>query len=323
MIKNNELNNGQNYQDFNLNGIMRFLPYKMQAYYLLARLDRPAGWQMLYVPCCFGLALGLYELSLGLGSAVAMHNLIFWLFGFLCGAIAMRTVGCIWNDILDRNIDKNVARTKHRPLASGAISVQSAVIFALFWLALGFAFFLNLPIQAQITALAILPVVAIYPLMKRIMVAPQLILGLVFNWGILCGYSAITGNFPHASVWLLWLGGIFWTLCYDTIYACQDKNFDKNINVKSFALFLGDAVKKWVGLFYMIFLLCYGVAFWLVGGLLAIQMLAVTLLLMIVMLILLYRVDIEQPKTCLKFFKRNGVFGFACFIVSLLPLVRW
>ncbi len=305
---------------------MRFLPHKMQAYYLLARLDRPAGWQMLYVPCCFGLALGLYELRLGLGDDLSnfavRHHLIFWLFGFLCGAIAMRSAGCIWNDILDRNIDKNVARTQHRPLASGAISVQRAVIFASLWLILGLAFFLILPMQAQITALAILPVVAIYPLMKRIMVAPQLILGLVFNWGILCGYSAITGNFPHASVWLLWVGGIFWTLCYDTIYACQDKNFDKNINVKSFALFLGKYIKLWVGLFYMIFLLCYAGAFWLVAGLLAIKVLAVTLLLIIVMLILLYRVDVEQPKTCLKFFKQNGMFGFACFMVSLLPLIR-
>ena len=314
----------KDYQDFNVNGIMRFLPRKMQAYYLLARIDRPAGWQMLYVPCCFGVALGLYEIGADLGNKFVQGSLAFWLLGFLCGAVAMRSAGCIWNDILDRNIDKNVARTQNRPLASGAISVRQAIIFASFWLMLAFAFFLILPFQAQITALAILPVVAIYPLMKRIMVAPQFILGLVFNWGILCGYSAITGNFPHQAVWLLWVAGIFWTLCYDTIYACQDKNFDKNINVKSFALFLGKSVKLWVGLFYIIFMLCYGhgvfaggwaITDWYAGGyIFACHADADRCSI---------SVDIEQPKHCLKFFKRNGMFGFGCFIISLLPLMRF
>ncbi len=317
----------QNYQDFNRYGIMRLLPKAMQEYYLLARLDRPVGWQLLYWPCCFGLVLGFYHL--GFYQQIKMPHLAdfltlaFWVIGFAIGAISMRAAGCIWNDILDRKIDKNVERTKNRPLAAGTISVRNAVIFACFWLMIGFIFFLFLPLPTKIMALSILPIVLIYPLMKRIFTMPQLILGLAFNWGAICGYSAITQEYPSVAVFLLWLAGIFWTLCYDTIYACQDKKFDKTINIKSMAVFLGDYLKPSITLFYLLFMLCYIGAFW-IDQIQHIVFIAIFIsALTIVMLVKLYRLDIHHSQSCLTFFKQNSQFGMYCFLFSLLPFIAY
>ena len=302
----------KNYQDINRQGFVRRLPTSWQEYYVLARLDRPAGWHLLFVPCCFGLALALHV------QPVSWLMIVKWFCLFLLGAIAMRSAGCIWNDILDRNIDKQVTRTKHRPIASGKISVTRALIYIGFWLMLALGVFINLPVTAQITTISIIPIVLIYPLMKRVFAMPQLILGLVFNWGILSAYSAVTDSFPTDAAWLLWLAGIFWTLSYDTIYACQDKDFDPAAQVKSMALLLRKHIKLGVGICYILFSYCYLLAFVMVdthGITLALSIMATLL-----MLAKLLRLDLDNPQKCLQFFKHNGIFGFGCFMIAVLSL---
>ena len=237
--------------DSQLRGFVALLPAAARPYALLARFDRPIGWWLLYWPCAWGLALG--------GGAVSHWPLFLWM---LLGAIVMRGAGCVYNDIVDRDLDAKVARTASRPVASGAVSMVSALLWTLFLSLVGLLVLLQLPGPAQIVALASLILVAAYPFMKRITWWPQAWLGLVFTWGALVGWVALRSDHLDAML-ALYGGAFFWCMGYDTIYACQDREDDALVGIKSSALRLGNNVQAGVIGFYCIALTLWGLAFWL------------------------------------------------------------
>jgi 4-hydroxybenzoate polyprenyltransferase len=223
------------------------LPAWLKPYAQLMRLDRPIGIWLLFWPCVFGLVLGAAAQD---RLFLAWRDFIYVaLFGL--GAIVMRGAGCTFNDIIDRKYDAAVARTKGRPLPSGAVGVRSAAIFLVLLCLAGLAILLQLNPFAIGLGAASLLLVAAYPFMKRITWWPQAWLGLTFNWGALLGYAAETGRLDAPAL-MLYAGLIFWTLGYDTLYALQDVDDDELIGVKSTARLFGVAAGKWVGRFYTI-----------------------------------------------------------------------
>ncbi len=219
-------------------------------YFQLMRLHQPIGIWLLLWPCYFSLALN----SQGIPSPLLLGL-------FALGAVVMRGAGCIINDICDREFDKQVERTKNRPLASGALTVRQALCLLAFLTLLAFMIALSLGLSVIIWSAAALPLVVLYPLMKRITWWPQLFLGITFNWGVLVASVAVTGSIDLPSV-LLYIGCMFWTLGYDTIYAHQDKADDMRIGVKSTALRLGKYSKIFVTICYSLFILCLFGAIW-------------------------------------------------------------
>jgi 4-hydroxybenzoate polyprenyltransferase len=220
-------------------GWLARLPQPWRAYAVLARLDRPAGWWLLFLPGVWGIALA--------GDPWPDPRLLLL---FLAGAIVMRAAGCVINDLWDRDIDRLVERTRNRPLASGAVSPMRALLFLAVLLSIGLAILLQLNWAAVALGAASLVPVVLYPLMKRITWWPQLFLGVTFNWGALLGYLAAAGELGAAAI-VLYLAGIAWTLGYDTIYALQDIADDELIGVKSTARLFGrDGAQAWVGVFY-------------------------------------------------------------------------
>jgi 4-hydroxybenzoate polyprenyltransferase len=225
--------------------IDRCLPHRLRPYARLSRLDRPIGTWLLLFPGWWGLALAARRWPDPLLMAL-----------FAVGAVATRGAGCTLNDILDRHYDAQVARTRLRPLPSGAVSVGRAVVFMGLQAAVGAAVLLSLNHAAVLLGLAVLALVGTYPLMKRVTYWPQLFLGLNFNWGVLLGWAAVKGGLAWPAV-LLYIGGIFWTLGYDTIYAHQDKADDRRIGVKSTALVLAENTRPWLFAFYSAALLLW------------------------------------------------------------------
>ncbi len=237
--------------DTEVRGLLRLLPRGARPYALLARFDRPIGWWLLFWPCAFGVALA--------GGGIARWPLILWL---LLGAIAMRGAGCVYNDIVDRDLDAQVARTASRPIASGAVSLKAAWTWLVTLSLIGLVVLLQLHWRAQLVALGSLLLVAAYPFMKRITWWPQAWLGLVFTWGAPVAWVEVTGSM-HAAGLLLYAGGLFWTIGYDTIYALQDREDDALVGIRSSALAMGSHVRAGVGLCYGLALLLWGTAFWL------------------------------------------------------------
>jgi 4-hydroxybenzoate polyprenyltransferase len=216
-----------------------------QPYLRLARLDRPNPAWLLFLPCIFGLALG----AAAGGRTFANRQDIWLALLFAAGSIVMRGAGCTYNDIVDRDIDAQVARTRGRPIPSGAVSVTAAAIFLAAQCAIGLAILLQLNRFSIVLGASSLVLIAAYPFMKRITWWPQAWLGLTFNWGALLGFAAVMGRLD-LSAFLLYAGCIFWTLGYDTIYAHQDKEDDALIGVKSTALLLGGKSRAWILGFY-------------------------------------------------------------------------
>ncbi|MCJ8158806.1 4-hydroxybenzoate octaprenyltransferase [Sphingomonas sp. LaA6.9] len=236
--------------DTQYRGLMRVLPEKIRGLALLARFDRPIGWWLLFWPCAWGLALA--------GGLAEQWPLVFW---FLLGSIAMRGAGCVYNDIVDRDLDRQVARTRSRPLASGLISLKAAWGWLLLLCLIGLIVLFQLRPFAQIVALGSLALVAAYPFMKRITWWPQAWLGLVFTWGALVGWAAIRGDLA-GPVLLLYAGSIFWVIGYDTLYALQDREDDALIGVRSSALRMGSQVRGGVLACYAFAVLLWGSAIW-------------------------------------------------------------
>ncbi len=168
---------------------------------------------------------------------------------FAIGAIAMRAAGCIYNDIVDRDIDAQVMRTRSRPLPSGQVTTAAAVVFMLALCAVGLAVLLSLNSFSVLLGLGVIPIVALYPFVKRISYWPQAVLGLAFNWGALVGWAAVLGSLGAAPA-LLYAGAVAWTIGYDTIYAHQDREDDELIGMKSTALRFGASTKAWLTIFY-------------------------------------------------------------------------
>ena len=236
--------------------VLRLAPAAARPYLRLARLDRPIGTWLLLFPGCWAIALG--DAAFNAGPS-------WWLYLYFgIGAVLMRGAGCVVNDILDRDIDGKVARTATRPIPAGEVSVLQAALFLLSLLLVSFAILVQMNGLTIALGCASLLLVFPYPLMKRITYWPQAWLGLTFNWGALIGFTAATGTFGWPPV-LLYLGGIAWTLGYDTIYAHQDKEDDALIGVKSLALRLGDGSKPWFALFYAVTIVLFGAAGWTAG----------------------------------------------------------
>ncbi len=231
-------------------GLTGILPPRLRAFALLARFDRPIGWWLLFWPCVWGVGLA--------GGAVANWHLIAWM---LLGSIAMRGAGCVYNDIVDRDLDAQVARTASRPLPSGALSVKAAWAWLVLLCLIGLTVLLQLRWEAQLVALGSLILVAAYPFMKRITWWPQAWLGMVFSWGVPVGWTAITGLVEAPMLWL-YAGTIFWVIGYDTIYAMQDREDDALVGIRSSALRLGSNLRGGVMGFYALALCGWAMAIW-------------------------------------------------------------
>ncbi|WP_235528291.1 4-hydroxybenzoate octaprenyltransferase [Sphingomonas sp. Leaf231] len=231
-------------------GLLSLLPPRPRMFASLARFDRPIGWWLLFWPGAWGVALA--------GGAVERWVLIIWL---LLGSIAMRGAGCVYNDIVDRDLDASVARTRDRPLASGAVSTKSAWIWLLALCLVGLLVLLQLHLSAAIVSLAAIAPVAAYPFMKRITWWPQAWLGLVFSWAALVGWTETWGTLTLPGL-LLYAGTIFWVVGYDTIYALQDREDDALVGIRSSALALGRHVRAGVTICYALALALWAAAFW-------------------------------------------------------------
>ncbi len=289
-------------------------PPRVQPYMRLMRLDRPIGTWLLYWPCVFGLILGACADSRPFGTL----RDIFYVVLFGIGAIVMRGAGCTYNDIVDREFDAQVARTRGRPIPSGAVSVREAWLFAAALCLVGLAILLMLNWTAVILGAASLLLVAGYPFMKRITWWPQAWLGLTFNWGAILGFAAQTGSIDIADG-MLYAGLFFWTLGYDTIYAHQDKDDDALIGVKSTARLFGARTREWILGFYTIsFTLILAAGFTEHAG-------SVFWLLMLLagghMLWQVHTLKIDDPAHCLKLFRANRETG--ALIALALVVSTW
>lgn len=231
-------------------GLVALLPRSLRGFALLARFDRPIGWWLLFWPGAWAVALA--------GGAVERWDLILWL---LVGAIAMRGAGCVYNDIIDRDLDASVARTRNRPLASGAVSMRAAWVWLLLLCLIGLVVLVQLHLPAAIVSVAAILPVAAYPFMKRITWWPQVWLGLVFSWAALVGWTETWGWLSVGGV-LLYAGSIFWVVGYDTIYALQDREDDALVGIRSSALRMGRHVRGGVGVCYALAVALWAAALW-------------------------------------------------------------
>ena len=283
-------------------GLIGALPARLRPLASLMRVDRPIGSWLLYWPCAWSVALA------GVGGK---WSLFAWL---ALGAFAMRSAGCVYNDIVDRNLDKQVERTRLRPLASGRTSVRTAWALAIGLCLVGLVVLLMLPRTAQLVALAAILPVAAYPYMKRITWWPQAWLGLVFSWGAITGWPAVTGSLAAPALWL-WAGSIAWVIGYDTLYAIQDIEDDALVGVRSSARRLGRHAALGVGLFYAAALAGWGIAIWQVQprplALLALAPAALHLARQVA------RTDPANPTLALAQFRSNRLAGLLVFLAML------
>jgi 4-hydroxybenzoate polyprenyltransferase len=289
-------------------------PPRIQPYLRLMRLDRPIGTWLLYWPCVFGLVLGACAESRPFGT---LHDLLYVaLFGL--GAIVMRGAGCTYNDIVDREFDARVARTRGRPIPSGAVSVRQAWLFAFGLCFVGLLILVQFNLFAVALGAGSLLLVAAYPFMKRITWWPQAWLGLTFNWGAVLGFAAQTGTLDAADA-MLYAGLFCWTLGYDTIYAHQDKDDDALIGVKSTARLLGARTREWILGFY-------AAAFTLIlaAGIAEHEGWPFVFLLLAAGAHMMWQVktlDIDDPARCLKLFRANRDTG--ALIAAALAISTW
>lgn len=289
------------------NWVDRYAPAAARPWLRLSRADRPIGTWLLYLPCLWGLGLAAMQ--------DGFRPWDLWL-ALSCGlgAFVMRGAGCTWNDITDRHIDAEVARTRSRPLPSGQVTVRGALVWMVVQAALGAAVLFSYNGLAILLGVAALLPVAIYPFAKRFTWWPQVFLGLAFNWGALLAFAAHSGRLEWQAV-LLYAAGIAWTLYYDTIYALQDREDDALIGVKSTALLFGAQTRRWLWLFIIATLVLMT---WAVALVLAKETrhLAAALSLLGIwafgwhMAMQMRRLDVDDPASCLRVFRSNRDAGF-------------
>ena len=285
------------------NWVDTLAPPWLRPYLRLARLDRPIGSWLLLLPCWWSSAL----------AAVAAHApgpRLTHLALFFIGAFAMRGAGCTWNDIVDRDLDGSVERTRSRPIPSGQVSVGEAAVFLVLQSLVGLAVLMSFNTFTIALGIASLLIVAVYPFMKRITYWPQIVLGLAFSWGALMGWAAWFGRLDAPAL-LLYAGSISWVIGYDTIYAHQDREDDALIGIKSTALLFGTRTKPMLGLFYGLAVILLGAAGFLAGAgvvfALGLAAFAAHLGWQI------WRLDIEDPDNCLAVFKSDRDAGLILF----------
>jgi 4-hydroxybenzoate polyprenyltransferase len=294
------------------NWVDRLAPSALRPYLRLARLDRPIGAWLLLLPCWWSAALAAI-------AAKAPFPHPWHLLLFFIGAFVMRGCGCTWNDIVDRRIDAQVARTRSRPIPSGQVSLTGAVVFLVLQALVGLAVLLQFNVFAIGTGVASLAVVAAYPFFKRITYWPQVVLGLAFSWGALMGWAAAFGRLDLAAL-LLYAGSIAWVIGYDTIYAHQDREDDALVGLKSTALLFGARTKPILSAFYGAAVILIGLAGWTAGAGLVF---AVGLAAFAAHLAWqVWRLDINDADRCLALFKSNRDAGLILFAGFLLDAAR-
>jgi 4-hydroxybenzoate polyprenyltransferase len=283
-------------------------PVWLRPYLRLTRLDRPIGWWLLLMPCWWSAALA--AIPAGRWGPDPWHVLL-----FLVGAIVMRGAGCTWNDLVDRDIDARVERTRSRPIPSGQVSVAAAAVFLVLQALLGFAVLLQFNRFAVGLGFASLAVVVIYPFMKRVTYWPQIFLGLAFSWGALMGWAAAYGRLDLPA-YLLYAGSIAWVVHYDTIYAHQDREDDALLGLKSTALLFGARTRPALALFSTAAVALIALAGWSAGAsivfALGLAAFAAHLAWQIA------RMDIADPDLCLRLFKSNRDAGLILFAALIL-----
>ena len=273
----------------------------------LTRLNKPIGIMLLFWPCSWGLAFA-YQYNQNL------EQLIYFLILFFLGSVLMRSAGCIVNDIVDKNIDQKVQRTKNRPLASGAINVQRSLLYVLILCLIAFLILIQFNNLTIILGMCSMVLAFSYPFMKRITYWPQLFLGLTFNWGIIMAWTAMN-NTISIEIILLYTSAIFWTLGYDTVYGFQDIKDDEIIGVKSTSIKFKNNYKFFIGFCYFICLLFL----FFLGFLLENKVYYFFFITFPTMLILyqMIRLDKKNPNNCLAVFKSNNFFGFLVFLTLI------
>ena len=277
---------------------------KLRIIIQLTRLDKPIGILLLFWPCVWGLTLGYYFNE---KTIIYLKYVVL----FFLGSVLMRTAGSIFNDIIDKNFDKKVQRTKERPIASGKISVSEAFIYVIFFCLV--AFFILLQFNWLTIALGISSMIFAfsYPFMKRITYWPQLFLGLTFNWGIIMGWTAMTNNISIEPI-ILYFSAIFWTLGYDTIYGLQDIRDDEIIGVKSTSVKFKKNVKFFIGTCYSLFVFLILIMFLMMKIDKYLLLLSMFFILPLIYQLKIFKIN--NPKSCLAAFKINNLTGIFLFI---------
>ena len=277
----------------------------------LTRFNKPIGFMLLFWPCSWGLAYA-YLVSQNL------NLFLYYLILFFLGSVLMRSAGCIFNDIVDKDFDKKVKRTKNRPIASGQINVKKSFIYVLILCALAFLILMQFNYLTIILGLSSMLLAFSYPFMKRITYWPQLFLGITFNWGIIMAWSSITNEISIEIV-LLYLSAIFWTLGYDTIYGAQDMSEDEIIGLKSTSIKFKNYIKLFVGISYFITVILITYTF---RDKIGINFFSILLFLFIITLFYqIFKFNKKKPKTCLKMFKLNNISGLT--LLTSLLLIKY
>ncbi len=275
----------------------------------LTRLKKPIGFMLLFWPCAWGLTLA-YDFSKNL------DKYFFYLILFFLGSVLMRSAGCIVNDILDKEFDAKVFRTKNRPIASDKVSIKLAILYSLVLCFFALLVLLNFNLFTIVLALCSMPLAFTYPLMKRITYWPQLFLGITFNYGLILGWTSIYGQIDIAPI-LFYLGAIFWTLGYDTIYGYQDIKDDEIIGLKSTSIKFRGQAKQFLFTCYFLLTILF-----LIGGYyMKFNYLYYLFLIIPVMHLFIYQIKIfklNNPSSCLEAFQSNNLLGFIIFINILI-----
>ena len=277
---------------------------KFRIFIQLTRLNRPIGFLLLFWPCVWGLTLAYY--FSGETNLYLKYILLFFL-----GSVLMRSAGCIFNDIVDRDLDKKVQRTRERPIASGKISVSEAFIYIVLLCLVALLILLQFNLLTILLGISSVALAFAYPFMKRITYWPQLFLGLTFNWGIIMGWTSITNSISIEPI-ILYLSAIFWTLGYDTIYGLQDMHDDEIIGIKSTSIKFKNNVKVFVGTCYSLCVLCILI----LGLLMEINKYLLPLSAFFIVS-LIYQIKIfkpSDPKSCHFSFKVNNLTGLLVFL---------
>ena len=270
----------------------------------LTRLKKPIGYMLLFWPCAWGLTL-VYDFS------KSLQIYFYYLLLFFLGSVLMRSAGCIVNDVLDRNFDRKVTRTKNRPIASGKISVKIGLLYALILCSLAFLVLINFNLFTILIALASMPLAFTYPLMKRFTYWPQLFLGITFNYGLILGWTSMSERIDIVPI-IFYIGAIFWTLGYDTIYGFQDIKDDEIIGVKSTSIKFKGTAK-----FFLIICYFFFTSSLLVGGyIMNFNLIYFLFLLLPIMHLFFFQINTfnsKNPSLCLRIFRSNNYLGIIIF----------
>ena len=266
----------------------------------LTRLKKPIGYMLLFWPCAWGLTLA-YDFTNDL------DKYFFYLVLFFFGAVLMRSAGCIVNDISDKELDKKVERTKNRPIALGNVSIKLGIIYTVILCSLAFLVLINFNMLTIILAICSMPLAFTYPLMKRFTYWPQLFLGITFNYGLILGWISIKNHIDLVPV-ILYIGAIFWTLAYDTIYGFQDIKDDEIIGIKSTSIKFKNNPKKFIFICFLILALSIFISGYLMNFNFLFY-LGTTLLIFHLFFYQLRIVNLKSPESCLKIFKSNNLVG--------------